>query len=454
MPIAPSPDLAALYATHRMRFLDGLGEGAALLCAPPSKLRNGDAEHRYRQSSDVLYLSGWRDPECALLFRPGADQPFVMFVQARDKEREVWEGRRSGPEGAVADFGAGEAFPIGELEERLPDLLQGYRDLHYRFAEDADRDRMLVGALAKARKKARYNGLDVPDAFIDPSRVLHELRLLKSPGELALMREAARITTEAHIVAMGITAPGVMEYEIEASLDHSFRRSGGSGPGYTTIVGGGRNATILHYVTNDEPLGDGDLVCVDAGCEYSWYTADLTRTWPVNGRFTEAQRELYEVVLEAQLAAIDEVREGRPWKAIHDVATRALTRGLVRLGFLEGDPTDEDAISTLIEEGKQKRWYMHGTSHWLGMDVHDVGHYAGRGESRTLAPGMVVTVEPGIYVDEADEEAPERFRGIGIRIEDDVLCTAADPDVLTGDCPKTIPEIEAAVGAQLRLAAR
>jgi len=438
-------DHAELFADNRARFMRALGEDAALLFAAPHHLRNGDAEYRYRQQSDVVYLAGWEGPEAALLFRPGADQPFIMFVQPKNKEREIWTGRRPGPVGAKDDYGADEAFDIDELWKQLPDLLQGYRNLHYRFADDADRDRKLVQSLSKARRKARKNGLDVPDAFIDPGRVLHGLRLIKTEAELVLMRQAAEITVDAHIQAMAMTGPGVMEYELEAEIDGTFRRRGGNGPGYTTIVGGGVNATILHYIENQDPLLDGTLVCVDAGCEYAYYTADVTRTWPVGGRFTEPQRQLYQVVLDAQLAAIDAVRPGNTWAQVHDVATRVLTEGMVRLGLLEGDPDDPEHIATLIEDGKQRKYYMHGTGHWLGMDVHDVGAYAGGGTPTVLAPGMVMTVEPGLYVAEDDEDAPEGFRGIGIRIEDDIVCTEGDPEVLTDRAPKTIEEVEAAV---------
>ena len=445
---------ASLFADNRARFLAALGEDeAALLFAAPHHLRNGDAEYKYRQASDVVWLSGWEGPEAALLFRPGTEQPFVMFVQKRDKERETWTGRRPGPEGARDDYGADEAYEWEELWTKLPDLIQGFRSLHYAIAEDAERDRKLVAALSAARRKARRNGLDVPDAFIDPARVLHRLRLVKTEAELDLMRKAAEITVEAHTRAMGITGPGVMEYELEAEIDFTFRRRGGNGPGYTTIVGGGVNATILHYVENKDPLLDGTLVCVDAGCEYAYYTADVTRTWPVGGTFSEAQRELYQVVLDAQLAAIDTVRPGNTWHEVHEVATRELTRGMLRLGLLEGDPDDAELVEQLIEDGKQKRFYMHGTGHWLGMDVHDVGAYAGGGTPTVLEPGMVMTVEPGLYVAEDDEEAPERFRGIGIRIEDDVVCTEGDPEVLSEGCPKSIEDVEAAVG-QLREDAR
>ncbi len=430
---------AALHRTHRQRLLQALGTDAALIFGSAHHPRNGDSEYRYRPDSDVLYLTGWEEPEVAILLRPGADHPFVMFVLPRDPTKEVWAGRRAGVEGAKERFGADAAFPFSALPEQLPGLLQGHRTLHYRFADNAEYDQLVAAAIRSARRTAKNNGLDVPDAFIDPARTMHELRLLKSAEELALLRRAAGITDEAFRAAMAATAPGVHEFELEAIIEGTFRRRGGKGPGYATIVGGGDNATILHYSSNRDPLRDGTLVCVDAGCEYGWYTADVTRTWPVSGRFTGPQRDLYEVVLAAQLAAIDAVRVGGTFLDIHDVATRVLTEGMVDLGLLEGD------VDGLIESGAQKRYYMHGTGHWLGLDVHDVGTYVFGGSSRALEPGMVLTVEPGLYIAADDEDAPEHFRGVGIRIEDDVLVTDGDPDVLTGMIPKSVDAIEAAV---------
>jgi Xaa-Pro aminopeptidase len=447
-----TPTDPTMFAEHRSRFLDALGDDAALLFAPPEKLRNGDAEYRYRQSSDVLWLTGWTEPACAILFRPGAEQPFIMFVQAKDPEREVWTGRRQGTQGAEENFGADAAFPFKSLSEKLPDLLQGYENLHYQVAEDADRDVLVVKALKSARRKARRNGLAVPSAFVDPERVLHELRLFKSDAELDLLREAASITNDAMRRAMAVTAPDVNEYELEAEIAHAFRRKGGT-PGYTTIVGGGDNATVLHYVTNNDPLQAGDLVCVDAGCEHRGYTADVTRTWPVNGRFTDAQREIYDAVLEAQLAAIATAVPGATFMEVTDVAARSLTASMLRLGLLEGDPDDDELVDTLIDEEKHKRFYMHGIGHWLGLDVHDVGAYTADGKSRRLAPGMVLTIEPGLYINPDDETVPEALRGVGIRIEDDVLITKDGNEVLTAMIPKGIEEVEACIGHAAQSAA-
>ena len=446
-PVDPrlGPATPALHTSHRARLLNRLQDGEALLVfASPEHLRNNDAEYRYRQHSDVLWLTGWRDPECAVLVRKGAEQPFVMFVQPRNPEREVWTGRRAGPEGARQLYGADDAFEFSELAEKLPALLQGVRTLHYRFADDAAHDRLLMGSIAKARRAARRSGLDVPVLFADPELVLHDLRLHKSEGEVALLRRAAAITGEAHVAAMAATAPGVHEYELEALIDSTFRRRGGWGAGYTTIVGGGDNATILHYIVNDAPLRSGTLVCVDAGCEVEGYTADVTRTWPVDGTFTPAQRELYQAVLDAQIAAVDACVPGTTHYEIHALTTRLLTQSMCRLGLLAGDADDPAEIDRLIEAGAQKRYFMHGTGHWLGLDVHDVGAYGGGGSSTALAPGMVLTIEPGIYVAPDDTEAPERFRGMGIRIEDDILVTDGAPENLTAAIPKTIEAVERA----------
>ena len=402
-------------------------------------LRNGDAEFRYRQCSDILYLSGWEDPECAVLLRPGAEQPFVMFVQKKNLEMEIWTGIRKGPEGAAAEHGADAAFAWDELQDKLGELLIGYHTLYYAAGLDADQDRLVLSSIAAKRKTAaRKHQKPVPDSYLNPGRVLHELRLVKDEAELDVMRRAGRITGEAHVAAMQMAGAGVNEYELDALIDYTFRRHGGNGAGYTSIVGGGANACILHYITNREPLVDGDLVLIDAGCEYDWYTADVTRTFPVSGRFTDAQKELYNVVLDCQLACIDACRDGTPFKAIHDLAVRKLTEGMVALGLLEGE------VDALIESEAFKRYYMHGTSHWLGMDVHDVGNYLDDDGSRPLRPGMVLTVEPGLYIMPDDEQAPERFRGLGIRIEDDIAVTSGDPDVLTAGIPKTIEEVEAA----------
>ena len=425
------------FKANRQRLLDRLSDDeAVLLFASPHHIRNGDAEYRYRPSSDVYWLTGWTQPEMAVFIRPG-DAPLTLFVQPKDAEREIWTGYRPGPDGAKADFGADEAFEMGELATELPRLLHGVTTLHHAFAENPEHDAVLLGAIRKAARSARKNGMAVPEVFVAPTRLLHELRLIKSEEELALMRRAAEITALAHREAMVMARPGVTEHEIDAFVDYTFRKNGGTGAGYTNIVAGGAGATCLHYIENDKPLNEGDLLLIDAGCEFGLYTADVTRTFPVSGEFSDAQRAVYDWVLKAQLAAIDAARPGRPYTDMHDAAVRVLTEGMVDLGLLEGD------VDTLIADLAYKRFYMHGTGHWLGMDVHDVGLYARDGDSRPLQPGMVVTVEPGLYIQADDEDAPAHLRGIGIRIEDDILVTEGEPENLTAAVPKSVDAVEA-----------
>jgi Xaa-Pro aminopeptidase len=417
------------HRAHRERLLAELGPDEAVLVFGASHpLRNGDAEYRYRQDSDVLWLTGWPDPGVAVFLRPG-DAPLTIFCQPKDSAREIWTGYRPGPEGAVADFGADQAFPIDELEKELPKLLEGVRTLHYAFATDPDNDAAVMSCIARARRAGRRTGHDVPETFVSPSRLLHELRLHKSHDELELMREAGRVSALAHRAAMEAAGPGVPEYVIESVLQRVFLENGSTGPGYTPIVASGANATCLHYITNRDRLEKGDLLLIDAGCEIAHYTADITRTFPVSGRFSPEQRALYDHVLRAQRLAIEACVVGRTFNDVHDTAVRAITEGLVDVGLLDG-PVDE-----MIETEAYKRFYMHGTSHWLGLDVHDVGSYGRGGQSRALAPGMVLTIEPGIYVQPDDDEAPACFRGIGIRIEDDIHVTSGAPENLTADVP-------------------
>ena len=388
-----------------------------------------------RPDSDLYWLTGWEEPDSAAFLRPG-EAPLTLFVPPKDPEKELWDGRRAGPDGAKSAFGADAAYAYDELPGQLKRLLQGVSRLHHAFAEDADRDVLIMGSIARARKAARRNGLSVPETFHHPSILLHELRLRKSEAELACMREAARVTCEAHKAAMAETRPGQTEFGIEAAMLHVFHAQGSTGPGYTPIVAAGDNANVLHYVRNRDVLRSGELLLVDAGCEHGFYTADVTRTWPIDGRFTDAQKRVYAWVLKAQEAAIDQCRAGRSWDAIHEAAVATLTEGMVDLGLLEGPVADR------IEDASYKRWYPHGTSHWLGLDVHDVGAYGRNGQIRELEPSMVLTVEPGLYIPANAEDAPEELRGIGIRIEDDVHITDGDPEVLTAAAPKTIEAIE------------
>jgi Xaa-Pro aminopeptidase len=362
-----------------------------------------------------------------------------MFVRPRDPAAETWTGRRAGIEGAVRDYGAGAAFPSTELDTRLPEILSGVDELHFPFGREPTLDTMVTRTLGRMRSAER-RGRRAPTRLVDARLTVHELRLIKTPDEVEVQRRAAAITAEAHTAAMRAARPGVNEGEIEALIDYTFRRRGGTGPGYPTIVGGGANATILHYVENNAPLAAGQLLLVDAGCEVDGYTADVTRTYPVGGRFTEPQRRLYEAVLESQIAAVEAVKPGATIDGIHEQVVVALTRGLVNLGLLSGE------VPALVESGAYKPFYMHRTSHWLGIDVHDVGFYSEEGVARPLVPGMVLTIEPGLYVAE-DADVPAEYRGLGVRIEDDILVTSTGHDNLTRDTPKTVAELEALTAA-------
>lgn len=429
------------FAEHRARLLEHISEDEAVLCfGAPMRLRNGDSDYRYRPHSDVYWLTGWEDPDVAVFLRRG-EEPLTMFVQPKDPEREVWEGRRLGPEGARERFGASAAHAIGEIEAQLPKLLQGVRALHYAFAVDPDHDALVMSAVRKAAYAARKNGLYAPETFHHPSKLLHELRLHKSERELELMRRAADLTAEGHRRAMAMARPGVYEYEIEAELVHLWRKAGSTGPGYEPIVAAGVNGTVLHYVTNRSVLREGEMLLLDAGCEWSYYTADVTRTFPVSGRFGSAQRDFYAAVLGVQEEAIAACRSGRRFNEIHDITVRGLTSAMIDLGLLKG------TVEERVADEAYKKYYMHGTSHWLGLDVHDVGSYGREGKSRELRPNMVLTIEPGLYVDPSDESAPEHLRGLAVRIEDDILVTEGDPVVLTAAAPKSVSEIEAACQA-------
>ena len=425
-----------VYTDNRRRFLENLNGDAALIFSNPHLTRSHDTEFPYRQCSDILYLSGWEDPDSVILLRPNSDEPFILFVQPKNKEREIWTGRRLGPKGAVEEYGADAAYPIDELYKRLPALLQGYETLHYRFTESAQRDKKVMKSVAAAKRMARRNHMTAPKYFVDLDDVLHQQRLIKSELEISIMIKSAEITREAHVEAMKMTAPGVNECELDAKISQVFRARGGSGPGYTSIVGGGDNAVILHYISNNAPLKDGDVVCVDAGCEYAWYTTDVTRAWPVNGVFTSAQRKLYSAVLKAQKASIAEVQEGASFEDVHLASVYSLTESLIDLGFLKGE------VQERVDDLSYRKYFMHGTSHWLGIDVHDMGRREEDGQSVTLCEGMILTIEPGLYVASDDENVPKEYRGIGIRIEDDILVSSAGPINLTKDIPKEIEEIE------------
>lgn len=413
-------------------------DGVLIIPAAAEVVRNRDVHYPFRQDSDFSYLTGFPEPDAVAVIVPkrkGGE--FVLFCRPRNQEREVWDGHRFGVDGAVAQFGADEAYPLEELDEHLPELLADRKRVFYPLGTDADLDLKVMDWLRAVRGKARA-GVSAPTELIASERIVHEQRLIKVRPELELMRRAARISAAAHCRLMRQCRPGMNEQQLEATFIAACAESGARFQAYPPIVGGGRNACTLHYVDNCAELRDGDLVLVDAGCELGGYASDITRTFPVNGCFTPPQRALYQVALEAQQAALAEVRPGKRWNAPHQAALRALTRGLLELGLLEGTKRD---VPKLIKEDKYKPFYMHRTGHWLGMDVHDVGDYKRDGRWRELRPGMVLTVEPGLYVG-PDAEAPEEFRGIGIRIEDDVLVTEDGHEVLSGDVPKEIAEIE------------
>lgn len=424
------------YAERRRRYQSLMGpKSVALLHSPPEVLRNGDAHFPFRQSSDLYYLTGFAEPETTVVLASEGETPFTLFVRARDPEREVWTGRRAGVDGVLERYGADAAFAADELDEKLGRLISNVDNLYYELGVDAAFDERLLATLVTLRRSGR-KGLHPPKRIVDPRWSLHELRLHKSPREVEVLRAAAEITCEAHREAMKAARPGMHEYELEALIDYTFRRRGGMGPGYTTIVGGGDNATILHYIDNSAALAEGDLVLIDAGCELSYYTADVTRTFPVSGAFSPAQRRCYELVLEAQRQAIALVKPGATLDEIHECCVRVLTEGMIALGLLTG------SVDERIADQSYRQFYMHRTSHWLGMDVHDVGIYAGEsGAARPLESGMVLTVEPGLYI-AASAEVAEEYRGIGIRIEDDVLVTEDGGEVLTDAVPKAPDEVE------------
>jgi Xaa-Pro aminopeptidase len=433
-----------MFRDHRERFLSVLAARGAAAVVPTAthKVRNNDCEYRFRPDSDFWYLTGFAEPESVLVLVPlqaGTSSPkprTILFLREKDREREIWTGRRLGLAAAPGALGIDEARPIERLWDDLPALLRNVERIVWRAGLDEARDREMMSLLARLRASAK--GPVVPPLeLLDPAPLLHEMRLRKSAAELDVMRRAARITRDAHVAAMKRAKPGVNEREIDAGLEAAFKSAGATGAAYTNIVAGGANACILHYVENDQPLRDGDLLLVDAGSEVDYYASDVTRTYPVNGRFTPEQRAIYDVVLDAQLAAIAHVKPGVTFTSVHEVALERLVRGLVKLGLLPGP------VEMELGQDGYKRFYMHRTSHWLGLDVHDCGAYVVEGASRALEPGMVLTVEPGLYVAPDDETVEARWRGIGVRIEDDVLVTAAGHEVLTAGIPKHADELEA-----------
>ncbi|MBI2493154.1 MAG: aminopeptidase P N-terminal domain-containing protein [Candidatus Rokubacteria bacterium] len=479
------PDLAA-FGERRLRFATALGDALAIVPGAQEARRNSDVHYEFRQSSDFYFLTGFDEPDAVAVFNPAhAKERYVLFVRPRDRELEIWNGSRAGVEGAVATYGADAAYPIAELDDRLREWLLDRPTVYYRLGQGAHDGR--VTRLVAELRAARARGHNAPVRIEDPGPLLAELRLRRSPAELARHRRACEISRDAHVEAMRYARPGLYEYQVQAALEFVFRVNGSPRNGYPSIVASGPNACILHYSENRRRLEDGDLLLIDAGCEYGYHSADITRTFPVNGRFTAPQRAIYELVLRAQLAGIAAARPGVRYEAIHEAARRVLTEGLVDLGLLPRGVADSLAMHHYRE------FYMHGTGHWLGMDVHDVGDYKVNLTSRALEPGMVFTVEPGLYVESARETAtfylrefsedemwerrlrlgfaaakkleeeekakaekvvhpiPKEFRGIGVRIEDDLLVTADGCEVLTAGTPKTVAEVERACAEPPRL---
>jgi len=429
-----------LHRNRRSRLLDRLGDGLLLLPTAPEVLRNGDVHYEYRPGSDFHFLTGFPEPEAVLVaWRTGKGQHrSVLFVRPRDPAREIWDGKRHGTKGAVSAFGVDEAHPIGELWQRLPKLLEGHPTLFHRLGAAAAVDRRLLEVFAGQAQKHRRRQPAAHPTIQDPIPELAAMRLRKDTAEIAALQTAAKITAAGHCAAMRGARPGMFEYEVQAIVEAEFRRAGSPRNGYGSIVASGPNACILHYHDNDRKMREGDLLLLDAGAEFGGNTGDVTRTFPVSGHFSPAQAAVYRVVLRAQLAGIRACRVGAPWNAAHKACLRELTRGLVELAVLRG------AVPKLLGKDAFKPWYMHGTSHWLGRDVHDVGAYQDADDvAEPLPAGAVLTVEPGLYFDANDRRVPKELRGIGVRIEDDILVTRAGPGVLTAAVPKTIREVEA-----------
>ncbi|MFA6061388.1 MAG: Xaa-Pro aminopeptidase [Gallionella sp.] len=422
------------YAQRRARLMDKMQCGIAILPTAPEQRRNGDADYSYRFDSNFYYLSGFNEPESVLVLVAGSPHRSILFCRDKDMEREIWHGYRSGPDAAQEKFGFDEAYPIAQLDEKLAELMGNQRTLFYPLGLDAAWDQRVLKIRGEVAQKAR-SGIRAPDEIRDVRVLLNEMRLFKDLHEVFAMRRAADISVGAHRRAMQFARPGQFEYQVEAELLHEFCRHGARDPAYTSIVAGGKNACVLHYIENNAKLHDGDLLLIDAGCELDGYASDITRTFPVNGKFSDAQKDLYEIVLAAQFEAIAKAVPGNDWEAPHNAALAVLAQGFIDLKLCQG------TVDGVLESGSYKKFYMHRTGHWLGMDVHDVGDYKINEQWRPLENGMVLTVEPGCYIRPGDD-VPLALWNIGIRIEDDVLITAEGNDVLTDAAPKTVVQIE------------
>ena len=428
------------FLKRRKQLMRMVGTGGiAILPSAPVRLRSRDVEYRFRQDSDFYYLTGFAEPDAVAVLAPGRDSgEYVLFCRDRDSDKELWDGSRAGPKGAIEFFDADDAFPIDDIDDILPGIMESCSSVYYTIGAYGDFDRRMT-EWVKLLRLRNARGIHTPDEFVALDHLLHDMRLYKSRAEISAMRRSAKIAVSAHHRAMAKVQPGMMEYEVEAEYVHEFRRHDAANS-YIPIVGTGANACTLHYIDNTARLADGDLLLVDAGCEYDYYASDITRTFPVNGKFTPEQRAIYEIVLEAQLAAIDKTRIGNHWNDPHDAAVRVISKGLKKVGLLQG------SLPKLIRQGAYREYFMHRTGHWIGMDVHDVGDYKVGDEWRLLESGMVTTVEPGIYLP-ASRKVPARWRNIGVRIEDDVAVSNSGPDVLSKGLVKEPDDIESLMAA-------
>ena len=426
------------YKRRRRHLMQIMGNDAvAIIPAALVRMRNRDAEFQYRQDSDFHYITGFDEPEAVAVLVPEREHgEYILFCRENDKKMEIWNGPRAGQDGAIEKYAADDSFPIEDIDDILPGLLENKEKVYYTMGVHPDFDQRVIKWVNHLREQSRQ-GVHTPGEFVALDHQLHDMRLYKSAAEIKVMRNAAKISAKAHIQAMQFCKPGLYEYQLEAELLHSFMHQGARFPAYSSIVGGGVNGCILHYVENRDVLKDGDLVLIDAGAELECYASDISRTFPVNGKYSKEQRALYEIVLAAQLAAIEQVKPGKHWNDPHEAAIKVITQGLIDVGILKGK------LATLIKKEAYKDFYMHRTGHWLGMDVHDVGDYKVDEEWRVLEPGMVLTVEPGLYISADNDKVAKKWHNIGIRIEDDVLVTKNGHEVLSKDAPKDPDEIEA-----------
>ncbi|MGZ8240187.1 MAG: Xaa-Pro aminopeptidase [Methylobacter sp.] len=430
------------FKKRRKQLMQRIGEGSiALIGSAATRIRNRDVNYPFRQDSDFYYLTGFNEPDSLAVFIPGREQgEYILFCREFDEKKALWEGAHAGLDGATEHYEADDSFPIDDMDEILPGMLENKIKVFYPMGRDSDLDHSLLDWINHIRSQSR-TGVVAPGELVSLEHILHEMRLFKSPGELKLMRRAAEVSANAHVKAMQKCKPGLYEYQIEAEILYHFIQDGLRAVAYPSIVAGGKNACVLHYTENSDKLKSGDLLLIDAGAECDHYAADITRTFPVSGRFSGPQKQLYQLVLDAQAAAIEQIKPGLPWHLAHDASVEVLTKGLVFLGLLKGK------VKKLIKDEKYKQFYMHRIGHWLGMDVHDVGDYKVDQQWRLLEPGMVLTIEPGLYIPADCVAVDEKWRGIGIRIEDDILVTENGHEILTSGAPKTIAEIEALMQA-------